>query len=127
MTNVRNFSAGPGALPALVLAEAERAVRELPGTGVSILGLSHRSRAFRTILDEAEERLRRLLSIPPSMHVLFLQGGGSLQFSTVPLAMLPEGGTAAYVSSGYWSAKSVEAARFHGRVRVAWDGAPSRL
>ncbi len=119
---VRNFSAGPGALPASVLAEAQRAVGELPGTGVSILSLNHRSRAFREMLDEAEERLRRLLALPRGVHVLFLQGGGTLQFSMVPMTMLPAASTADYVVSGYWTQKAAAAARHHGNVRIAWDG-----
>lgn len=122
MSRVRNFSGGPGALPPAVLAGAQQAVIALPGTGISILGLSHRSRMFRDILDEAEERLRRLLNLGPEYHVLFLQGGGTLQFSMVPMAMLPQSGTADYVVSGYWSQKAAETARHHGRVHVAWDG-----
>ena len=118
----RNFSAGPGALPRSVLVEAQEAVLALPGTGISILGLSHRSRQFRDILDEAEQRLRTLLGIPPGYRVLFLQGGGSLQFSMVPLAMLPADGVADYVVTGYWSRKAIETARKHGNVHMAWDG-----
>jgi phosphoserine aminotransferase len=74
------------------------------------------------MLDEAEELLRRLLALPTRYRVLFLQGGGTLQFSMVPMAMLPPGRSADYVVSGYWSRKAAEAARHHGRVRVAWDG-----
>jgi phosphoserine aminotransferase len=119
----RNFSAGPGALPASVLVEAQRAVAGLPGSGVSILGLSHRSRAFRDLLDEAEDLVRSLLALPACHRVLFVQGGGTLQFTMVPLAMLPPGGVADYVVGGYWSRAAAEAARHHGEVRVAWDGA----
>jgi phosphoserine aminotransferase len=121
----RNFSAGPGALPKTVLEEAQAAVVELPGTGISILGLSHRSRLFRDMLDEADERMRRLLSLPRNYQVLFLQGGGTLQFTMVPMAMLPKGGVADYVVGGYWTKKAAEAAKHHGNVRVAWDGEPS--
>jgi phosphoserine aminotransferase len=119
---MRNFSGGPGALPTSVLHEAQQAVLALPGTGVSILGLSHRSRLFREMLDEAQERLRRLLALPPGYNVLFLQGGATLQFSMVPMTMLPPNGAADYVVSGYWSQKAAEAARHHGAVGVAWDG-----
>jgi phosphoserine aminotransferase len=119
---MRNFSGGPGALPTSVLLEAQQAVLSLPGTGVSILGLSHRSRLFREMLDEAQERLRRLLDLPRSYNVLFLQGGGTLQFSMVPMTMLPPGGVADYVVSGYWSQKAAEVARRHGAVGVAWNG-----
>src|SRR5262245_1662595 len=123
MTLSRNFSGGPGALPRKVLLEAQDAVRELPGTGVSILGLSHRTALFREILDEAEQRVRDLVGLGRDYHVLFLQGGGSLQFSMVPMAMLPPGRVADHVVAGYWSRKALEAARYHGKVRVAWDGA----
>jgi phosphoserine aminotransferase len=118
----RNFSAGPGALPREVLLEVQQAVVEMPGAGVSILGLGHRTALFRAILDETEERLRRLLEIPSDFHVLFLQGGGTLQFSMVPMAMLGEGKFADYLVTGYWSRKAVDAARCHGGVRVAWSG-----
>ncbi|HSY20940.1 MAG TPA: 3-phosphoserine/phosphohydroxythreonine transaminase [Polyangiaceae bacterium] len=122
MNQTRNFSAGPGALPEAVLAEAQRAVMALPGTGISILGLSHRSRQFRDMLDEAEARLRDLLALPADYRVLFLQGGGTLQFSMVPMAMLPNDRTADYIVGGYWSRNAADAARHHGHVRVVWDG-----
>ena len=114
-------------MPLAVLEAAQRAVLEIPGTGISILGLSHRSALFRSMLDEAEERLRRLLELAPSTRVLFLQGGGTLQFSMAPMAMLGAGGVADYVVSGYWSQKALESARFHGDARVAWDGAATRF
>lgn len=119
----RNFSAGPGALPRSVLVQAQQAVLELPGAGVSILGLSHRTPRFRELLDEAEERLRALLAVPRDYQVLFLQGGGTLQFSMVPLALLPPGRVADYIVGGYWSRRAVETAQCHGQIRVAWDGA----
>jgi phosphoserine aminotransferase len=120
----RNYSAGPGALPSSVLLQAQQALLALPGTGVSILGLSHRTQLFRSMVDEAEERVRRLLGLEAGYQVLFLQGGGTLQFSMVPLAMLGEGQHADYVRSGYWSTKAIETARYHGRIRVVWDGEP---
>jgi phosphoserine aminotransferase len=119
---MRNFSAGPGALPRSVIDEAQQAIVALPATGTSILGLNHRSREFRAILDEAEERIRRLVGLSSGYHVLFLQGGGTQQFSMVPMTMLPRDGVADYVVSGYWSQKAADAARHHGTVRVAWDG-----
>jgi len=119
-----NLSAGPGALPPCVLEAAADAIAGLPDSGVSILGLSHRSRQFRAMLDEAEERLRRLLALPSRHAVLFMQGGGTLQFSMVPMTMLPAGKSADYIVSGYWSQKAARAAAHHGDVRVVWDGAP---
>lgn len=122
---VRNYSAGPGALPPKVLEQAQQAMLALPGTGVSILGLSHRTTLFRAMVDEAEARVRRLLGLDSACQVLFLQGGGTLQFSMVPLAMLGDGQPADYVRSGYWSAKAIETARHHGSIRVIWDGEAS--
>jgi phosphoserine aminotransferase len=118
-----NFSGGPGALPELVLEQAARAVRELPGTGVSILGLHHRSADFHAIVEETEGHLRALLSLPPDYRVLFLQGGGTQQFSMVPIHLLRGSRTAAdYVVSGYWSQNAAAAATLEGPVRILWSG-----
>jgi phosphoserine aminotransferase len=124
MRNGLNFSGGPGALPASVLRQAQQAVGALPETGVSVLGMSHRSDWFRDVLEETERNLRMLLAIPDDYHVLFIQGGSSLQFSTVPMSFLRGSGrTAEYIVSGYWSAKAPPEARLEGDTRVVWDGA----
>ena len=95
----------------------------MPETGISVLGMSHRSRWFRDVVDEAESNLRMLLEIPKTYRVLFLQGGGSLQFSMVPMNFLRGTGKSAdYIVSGYWSAKAVPEARCEGNVHVVWDG-----
>jgi phosphoserine aminotransferase len=123
MSNMMNFSAGPGALPIEVLLEAREAVAALPETGVSVLGMSHRSAWFRGILDEAENNLRHLLDIPDNYHVIFMQGGSSLQFSMLPMNFLR--GTcrhAEYIVSGYWSAAALLEGGFEGETHVAWDG-----
>jgi phosphoserine aminotransferase len=123
--NALNFSGGPGALPATVLIQAQEAIVALPETGVSVLGMSHRSDWFRAILDEAEQNLRRLLGIAGDYAVTFLQGGSSLQFAMIPMnfAAAPQG-PPAYVSSGYWSNRATtEAARVTPR-DVLWDGRP---
>ncbi len=118
-----NFSGGPGALPRSVLEEASRAVRLFEDTGDSILGLSHRSARFAEIVRETEERLLTLVGAPPGFRVLFLQGGGSLQFSMIPMHLLRgSAAVAEYVVSGYWSAKSVPDAMREGRVHVLWSG-----
>ena len=124
MSNELNFSGGPGALPPQVLVQASEAIRAVPETGMSVLGMSHRTSWFRAVVDEAEDNLRRLLGIPSNYHVLFMQGGGSLQFAMLPMSFLR--GThrpADYVVSGYWSSKAPPEARSEGVVRVAWDGA----
>ncbi|MDA8230325.1 MAG: 3-phosphoserine/phosphohydroxythreonine transaminase [Magnetospirillum sp.] len=123
MNNALNFSGGPGALPAPVLRQARDAIAALPETGLSVLGMSHRSDWFRAVLDEAERNLRELLGIPDTHHVLFLQGGGSLQFAMVPMNFLRGSGRCAeYIVSGHWSAKAPPEARPEGETRIVWDG-----
>lgn len=123
MNNAMNFSGGPGALPSKVLRETREAIEALPETGLSVLGMSHRSAWFRGVLDEAEHNLRALLGIPDHYHVLFMQGGSSLQFSMLPMNFLRASGRhAEYIVSGYWSAKAPVEARFEGDTRVVWDG-----
>jgi phosphoserine aminotransferase len=107
MSTHHNFSGGPGALAQSVLNQASQAILALPETGVSILGMSHRSDWFRSVLDEAETNIKQLLNIPDGYHVLFLQGGSSLQFSMIPMNFLRGKSTsAAYLKTGYWSAKA---------------------
>ena len=114
-----NFSAGPAVLPPPVLEEAQRDLVSLPGVGMSILEISHRSKAFEGILHAAEADIRSLAGISDDYAVLFLQGGASLQFSMVPMNLLPEGGSADYVVTGSWSQKAVKEAKRHGKVRIA--------
>ena len=118
-----NFSGGPGALPAAVLAEAQDAIARAPGSALSVLGISHRDPWFRDVLDEAENNLRSLLHLPAGYEVLFLQGGASLQFSMIPMALLRgRQASADYLVTGYWSEKAVPEARLEGPVRLAWSG-----
>jgi phosphoserine aminotransferase len=114
-----NFSAGPAVMPPSVLEEAQRDLVSLPGVGMSILEISHRSKAFESILHTAEADIRALAGIPDDYAVLFLQGGASLQFSMVPMNLLPEGGSADYVVTGAWSQKAVKEAKRHGKVTIA--------
>src|SRR5439155_19353927 len=93
---VHNFSAGPAVLPLSVLEEIQRDLVSLPGVGMSILEISHRSAAFEAILSQAEADIRTLAAIPSPYKVLFLQGGASLQFSMVPMNLLTAGSTADY-------------------------------
>lgn len=119
-----NFSGGPGALAPSVLEEAAAAVAMFEDTGDSILGLSHRSPRFLEIVKEAESLILSLLGSPKGYRVLFLQGGGTLQFSMVPMHLLRGSSlTAEYLVSGYWSAKAVAEARWEGSVREVWSGA----
>jgi phosphoserine aminotransferase len=114
-----NFSAGPAVLPRPVLEEAQRDLVALPGVGMSVLEISHRSKAFDKIIAEAEAGIRELGVVPADYKVLFLQGGASLQFSMVPMNLLPQGGTADYIVTGVWSQKAVKEAKRHGTVHVA--------
>ncbi|MGI6755828.1 MAG: 3-phosphoserine/phosphohydroxythreonine transaminase [Atopobiaceae bacterium] len=112
MARVYNFSAGPAAMPLEVLKEAQEELLDYHGIGYSVLEMSHRSPSFQDIIDETEATLRRLLNIPDTYHVLFLQGGATLQFSAVPMNLMRTG-KAGYIVSGNWSKNAwLEAARY---------------
>lgn len=115
MKRAFNFNAGPAALPLAVLQEAQEELLDFNGTGMSVMELSHRSRDYDRVHNQAVELLRRLMQIPEDYHILFLQGGASLQFSMVPMNFLSEGKTANYILTGSWSEKALaEAERFGG-------------
>ena len=114
-----NFSAGPAVLPESVLLEAQRDLISLPGVGMSVLEISHRSKTFEAILARTEADLRTLGGVPANYKVLFLQGGASLQFSMVPLNLLTPGTTADYIVTGGWAQKAVKEAKRVGTVNVA--------
>lgn len=114
-----NFSAGPAVLPVPVLEEAQRDMLSLPGVGMSVMEISHRSKTFDEIINRTEANLRDLLKIPSNYHILFLQGGASLQFSMVPMNFLPADGSADYVITGSWGKKALKEAKKVGAVNVA--------
>ena len=114
-----NFSAGPAVLPVPVLQQAQRDMLSLPGVGMSVMEISHRSKTFDEIINSAESGLRELMGIPNNYHVLFLQGGASLQFSMVPMNLLPADGVADYVLTGSWGKKAVKEAKKVGAVNIA--------
>jgi len=116
---IYNFSAGPAVLPLEVLEEAQRDLVSLPGVGMSILEISHRSKTFDEVIQGCEADMRRLAGIPDGYKVLFLQGGASLQFSMVPMNLLPAGGSADYIVTGVWSQKAVKEAKKVGGVKIA--------
>ena len=118
-TRIFNFSAGPAILPLEVLEQAQRDLLALPGVGMSILEISHRSKPFEDILAGCEADLRTLAGIPDGYHVLFLQGGASLQFSMVPMNLLASGASADYIVTGSWSQKAVKEAKRVGGVKIA--------
>ena len=120
---VFNFAPGPAALPVSVLEHAQRDLVSLPGIGASPLEVSHRSPWFEGVIEEAEANLRSLLAIPDSHHVVFCQGGASMQFSMVPMNLLRGAEhPAAYVVTGSWGAKASKEAEKEGPVRVVWSG-----
>jgi phosphoserine aminotransferase len=116
---VFNFSAGPAVLPLPVLEEIQRDMIALPGVGMSILEISHRSKAFESILAQAEADIRAVGRVPSNYRVLFLQGGASMQFSMVPMNLLAPGSTADYIDTGSWAEKAVKEAKKVGAVNVA--------
>jgi phosphoserine aminotransferase len=116
---IYNFSAGPAVLPEPVLKQAQQELFALPGVGMSVLEISHRSTTFERIINEAEADLRWLLAIPENYKVLFLQGGASLQFSMVPMNLLPKGGSADYLLTGSWGEGAIKEAKKLGAARAA--------
>src|SRR5262249_53820844 len=105
--------------PEPVLKQAQRDLFALPGVGMSVLEISHRSASFEQIIKEAEDDLRKLAYIPENYKVLFLQGGASLQFSMVPMNLLPKGASADYILTGSWGQGAIKEAKKLGTVREA--------
>lgn len=116
---IYNFAAGPAVLPVQVLEEIQRDLLALPGVGMSILEISHRSKTFESILAQTEADLRALAGIPSNYSVLFLQGGASLQFSMVPMNLLGPGATADYIDAGSWGEKAFKEAKKVGAANLA--------
>src|SRR2546428_4879080 len=114
-----NFSAGPAVIPLPVLEEAQRDLLALPGVGMSVMEISHRSKTFDEIIQSAESGLRELLDVPKDYAVLFLQGGASLQFAMVPMNFLSLDSSADYVVTGSWGKKAVKEAQNFGTVDMA--------
>ena len=118
-TRVFNFSAGPAVLPLPVLEEAQRDLIALPGVGMSVMEISHRSKTFEDLLHKAQDDIRALAGIPANYKILMLQGGASLQFSMVPMNLLGAGQTADYIDSGSWADKAAKEAKKVGTVNIA--------
>jgi len=119
MSRVYNFSAGPAVLPEEVLKEAAEEMMDYRGTGMSVMEMSHRSKAFEEIIETAEADLRELLNIPDNYKVLFLQGGASQQFAMIPMNLM-KNKVADYIITGQWAKKAAQEAEKYGKVnRVA--------
>ncbi|MBW1793640.1 MAG: 3-phosphoserine/phosphohydroxythreonine transaminase [Deltaproteobacteria bacterium] len=112
---IHNFNAGPAVLPLPVLEEIQAELLDFKGSGMSITEVSHRSKWFEEVIEDAAVRIRRLLKFDESFHVLFLQGGASLQFCMIPMNLLPEGHSADYVNTGTWATKAIKEARIQGK------------
>ena len=108
---IYNFNAGPAALPLSVLEEIKDSFLNYEGSGMSVTEVSHRSKWFDGIINDAVTRTKRLLNLGDNFHVLFLQGGASMQFCMIPMNFLQNGKTADYVNTGTWSTKAIKEAR----------------
>ena len=114
---VYNFSAGPAVLPEEVLQEAAAEMLDYRGTGMSVMEMSHRSKAYQAIIDEAEADLRELMNIPDNYKVLFLQGGASTQFAMIPMNLM-KNGVADYIITGQWAKKAWQEAKLYGKANA---------
>ncbi len=116
---IHNFNAGPAALPLPVLEEIREEFIDYKGSGMSIIEVSHRSKWFDDVINEAVERTKRLLNLDENFHVLFIQGGASLQFCMMPMNLALEGKPVNYINTGTWSTKAIKEAEIQGKdVRV---------
>jgi phosphoserine aminotransferase len=118
-TRIFNFSAGPAVLPLPVLEEAQRDLVSLPGVGMSVMEISHRSKTFEDLLDAAIAGIKDVAGVPANYKVLMLQGGASLQFSMVAMNLLTTGAVADYVDTGSWADKAIKEAKKVGKVAIA--------
>ena len=116
-----NFSAGPSVLPEEVLRQAQAELLNYHGTGMSVMEMSHRSQAFSDIFQDVKARFRAALSVPDTHEILFLQGGGTAQFSMIPLNLMGEQGTADYAVTGHFSGNGAKEAEKYGAVHIAAD------
>jgi phosphoserine aminotransferase len=117
-TRIHNFSAGPAVLPLPVLEQAQRDLISLPGVGMSVMEISHRSKTFEDLLNTAVADIRALANVPDNYKILMLQGGATLQFSMVPMNLLTAGRSADYIDTGSWADKAVKEAKKVGNVNV---------
>ena len=112
---IYNFNAGPAALPLPVLEEIQKSFLNYAGSGMSITEISHRSKWFEDVINDAVARIKRLLRLDDRYHVLFLQGGASMQFCMIPMNLLKDGESADYVNTGTWSTKAIKEAKILGK------------
>jgi phosphoserine aminotransferase len=113
-----NFNPGPSVLPVPALEKAKEALLDFDGTGIGIMETSHRSKEFGAVFGQVQERMARLLGLPADRKILFFGGGANLQFSMIPMNLLPAGAHADYVNTGTWAGKAIAAAELAGQVNV---------
>lgn len=118
MSKVHNFSAGPGILPQSAIDNSIKAIQNFAGMNLSILEISHRSKQYEAVVAEATQLVKELLQVPAGYSVVFLQGGASLQFCMVPMNLLDENETAAYLKTGEWAMRATKEASLFGNVKV---------
>ncbi len=119
---VHNFNAGPSVLPVPVLEKAQAEMLDYQGCGMSVMEMSHRSKEFELIIQTAEADLRELMDIPANYKVMFLQGGGSLQFAMLPMNLRPAGSSADYIVTGSWSKTAWKEGSKLGATSLAFNG-----
>uniref|UniRef100_UPI004056E136 3-phosphoserine/phosphohydroxythreonine transaminase n=1 Tax=Candidatus Electronema sp. TaxID=2698783 RepID=UPI004056E136 len=122
-----NFSPGPAILPQSVLEQAARDIVNFNNKGMGLIEMSHRSKDFMAVLDEAEALIRELLAVPGNYKVLFLQGGASSQFFMAPMNLLGPGKKATYLNTGVWAGKAIKEAKAFGQIEVAYSGEATRF
>ena len=122
---VYNFSPGPATLPVEVLQQASKDVVNFKETGIGLIEMSHRSKEFMAVAEDAESLLRELMEIPDNYKVLFLQGGASSQFFMIPMNLLGNGKKASYLNTGTWSKKAIKEAKLFGDIDVAYSSEES--
>jgi len=127
MSRVYNFSAGPASLPEDALKIAQNEMLDWQATGMSVMEMSHRGKAFISIAEKAEADLRELMKIPANYKVLFLQGGASTQFAAVPINLMGSNRKADYVLTGQWSKKAIAEAKRYGDINVAASSEDSKF
>ncbi len=127
MSRAFNFSAGPATLPQPVLEQAQAELPDWHGCGMSVMEMSHRSKEFKSIAEQAESDFRELLNIPNSYKILFLQGGASSQFAMVPMNLLGDGNEADYFNTGIWSKKAIAEAKKYCQVNLPVDSTPNKF
>lgn len=118
MTKIHNFSAGPAILPQEAIDASIEALKDFAGTGLSLITVSHRSKEFVAVMDEAVANAKELFNIGDDYDVIFVQGGASTQFNMVPFNLMPQNGKAAYLNTGAWASKAVKEAKMLGNTEV---------